>query len=183
MFQGRGRQWFSVVDQKEFQKVLAFYSVSNDPNIVWVMAQNLGQLGQSRINIEGRQMTELEGRSLYVAFSLSTCERMSTVDRRIDGCELCVSKTASATTQTSRRVGDILARYNRSDGLANDPSIYGDDWNGCPFAGLVKIRACPQQWLASGKVIHWCLTRRIWTPPQTPESGFPSISRTSLLTH
>ena len=74
-FTGNDGSWFSVRDESELRHALGFISSHTDPNMVWVVAQQVAGLGATRrIRVEGSRPSEAEARSLYVAFLLAACD-------------------------------------------------------------------------------------------------------------
>lgn len=74
-FKGTGGSWFRVHDQADLLRALRFLAPDSDPNMSWVVAQKLGQLGaERRILVDGQRPSETEGRSLYVSFLLAACD-------------------------------------------------------------------------------------------------------------
>lgn len=74
-FQGSGGTWFSVSSQADLARALQFVKPTEDPNIVWVVSQQVAGLGvQGRLTVNGRRLTEPERRSLHTAFFLAACD-------------------------------------------------------------------------------------------------------------
>ena len=71
-----GAAWFRKSDSAEFRNALTMYSEANDPNIVWVIGQQLGHVAGYRVALDGRRLTEAEGRSMSMAFLLASCTRI-----------------------------------------------------------------------------------------------------------
>jgi len=73
-FRGDRGHWYSAFDDAELQKAFAFFAQSGDPGMVWVMAQQLAGVGY-RMLIDGKRLSQDEGRALYTAFMLGACDR------------------------------------------------------------------------------------------------------------